>query len=197
MVLWRSRPLTPKQTCDRAATHLQPQLQHLALDFLRSPMRILPSKAKDPLLNLLRQWRSPGSALLPKNPVSAHELSMPAKQSVRLHDQKGLGQTPFREAQACQQQAQLLQTAVRRLPAQFSSQDQQLLAEEENLAVLVTREQGGQQRVKGCKKQQMEIVEHGVRVAGVGKQVNMQENEAHRGQLARSDADGFWTLTRC
>ena len=34
MVLWRSQPLTPKQTRDRAATHPQPQLQHLALDFL-------------------------------------------------------------------------------------------------------------------------------------------------------------------
>src|SRR6516225_12146147 len=125
MVLWRSQPLTPKQARDRAATHALPQLQHLALDFLRSPMRILPSQAKDPLLNLLSQWRPPGSTLLPKSPVSAHELSMPAKQSVGLHDQEGLGQTPFREAQACQQQGQLLQTAVRRLPAQLSTQDQQ------------------------------------------------------------------------
>jgi hypothetical protein len=97
---------------------------------------------------------------------------MPAKQSVGLHDQEGLGQTPFREAQASQQQGQLLQTAVRRLPAQLSTQDQQLLTEEGNLAVLVTPEQDGHQRVKGRKKQQMEIVEHGRRVAGVGKQVN-------------------------
>ena len=80
MVLWRSQPLTPKQTRDCAATHSQPQLQHLALDFLRSPMRILPSQAKDRLLNPLGQWRPPGSALLPKSPVSAHEISMPAKQ---------------------------------------------------------------------------------------------------------------------
>ena len=113
MVLWRSQPLTPKQARDRAATHALPQLQHLALDFLRSPMRILPSQAKDPLLNLLSQWRPPGSTLLPKSPVSAHELSMPAKQSVGLHDQEGLGQTPFREAQASQQQGQLLQTAIK------------------------------------------------------------------------------------
>ena len=172
MVLWRSQPLTPKQARDRAATHALPQLQHLALDFLRSPMRILPSQAKDPLLNLLSQWRPPGSTLLPKSPVSAHELSMPAKQSVGLHDQEGLGQTPFREAQPSQQQGQPLQTAVRRLPAQLSTQDQQLLTEEGNLAVLVTPEQDGHQRVKGRKKQQMEIVEHGRRVAGVGKQVN-------------------------
>jgi hypothetical protein len=41
----------------------------------------------------------------------------------------------------------------------------------------------------------MEIVEHGRRVAGVGEQVKMQDNEAHRGQLALSDADGFWTPT--
>jgi len=33
-----------------------------------------------------------------------------------------------------------------------------------------------------------------VSVAGVGKQVRMQENEPQRGQLALSDADRFWTL---
>jgi hypothetical protein len=54
---------------------------------------------------------------------------MPAKQSVGLHDQEGFGQTSSREAEACQQQGQLLQTAVSRLPAQLSTQDQQLLAE--------------------------------------------------------------------
>ena len=41
----------------------------------------------------------------------------------------------------------------------------------------------------------MEIVEHGRRVAGVREQVKMQENEPHRGQLALSEADGFWTPT--
>jgi len=105
-------------------------------------MRILPGKAKDPLLNLLSQWRPPGSTLLPKSPLLAHELSMSAKQSVGLHDQEGLGQTPFREAQASQQQGQLLQTAISRLPAQLS----------ENLAVPVTPEQDGHQRVKRPKE---------------------------------------------
>jgi hypothetical protein len=84
-------------------------------------------------------------------------------------NQEGLGQAPFRETQASQQQGQLLQTAISRLPAELSTQDQQLLTDEENLAVLVTPEQDGRQRVKRPKKQQMEIA----------------------GQYA----DGFWTLT--
>jgi len=45
LISWGRCQERAKQTRDRAATHLQPQLQHLALDFLRSPMRILPCKA--------------------------------------------------------------------------------------------------------------------------------------------------------
>jgi hypothetical protein len=43
----------------------------------------------------------------------------------------------LRKAQGGQQQGQLLQTAVSRLAAQSSAHDQQLLAEEQDLAVLV------------------------------------------------------------
>ena len=93
--------------------------------------------------------------LRPESPVSPHELAVPADQSVGLHDQESRGQTPLREAQGCQQQGQLLQTAVSRLAAQLSIQDQQLLAEEQYLAVLVAPEQDGHQRVDGRKKEQL------------------------------------------
>jgi hypothetical protein len=42
-----------------------------------------------------------------------------------------------------------------------SLHDQQLLAEEQNLAVLVTQQQAGQQRIDWRQKEQMEVVEHG------------------------------------
>jgi hypothetical protein len=72
--------------------------------------------------------------------MSPHEFSVPAEQRVRSHDQECCGQTSPREAQGGQQQGQLLQTAVSRLPAQLSLHDQQLLAKEQDLAVLVTQE---------------------------------------------------------
>src|SRR5215469_1067465 len=49
MVLWRSQPLTPNQTRDRAATHPQPQLQHLALDFF-DPNADSPEPGEGPTL---------------------------------------------------------------------------------------------------------------------------------------------------
>src|SRR5260370_37113563 len=104
MVRWRSQSVTSEQTDHGAATYLQSQLQHFALDLSRSPMRILASEANDQALDLFSQRRSSGSALLPESPVSPHELAVPAEQSVRLHDQEGRGQTPLREAQGRQQQ---------------------------------------------------------------------------------------------
>jgi hypothetical protein len=49
-----------------------------------------------------------------------------------LHDQEGR-----------QQQGQILQTAASRFSGQWSLQDQQLLAEEQDLAVLVTESKLG------------------------------------------------------
>jgi len=43
----------------------------------------------------------------------------------------------------------------------LSLQDQQLLAEEQDLAVLVTQEQAGHQRIDGRKEQQVEVIQHG------------------------------------
>src|SRR5215471_5576106 len=51
--------------------------------------------------------------------------------------------------------------AVSRLPAQLSAHDQQLLAEEQDLAVPVTQKQAAHQRVDGRQKEQVEVVEHG------------------------------------
>ena len=45
--------------------------------------------------------------------------------------------------------------------AELSTQDQQLLAEEQKLAVLVTPERDGQQRVEGRKNEQWAVVEYG------------------------------------
>jgi len=78
-----------------------------------------------------------------------------------LHYQEGGGQAPLGKAQGRQQQGQLLQTAASRFPGQLSLHDQQLLAEEQDLAVLVTREQAGHQQVDGRKEQQMEVIQHG------------------------------------
>jgi hypothetical protein len=69
--------------------------------------------------------------------MSPDDLSMPAEQSVGSDDQQSRGQSLFRKAQGCQQQSQLFQTAVSRLAAPLSLHDQQLLAEEQDLAVPV------------------------------------------------------------
>jgi len=70
--------------------------------------------------------------------MSSHHVSVSSEQRVRLHDQEGGGQAPLGKAQGRQQQGQLLQTAASRFPGQLSLHDQQLLAEEQDLAVLVT-----------------------------------------------------------
>ena len=43
----------------------------------------------------------------------------------------------------------------------MSAHDQQLLAEEQDLVVLVTQQQAGHQRIDWRKEQQVEVVEHG------------------------------------
>lgn len=111
--------------------------------------------------------------------MSPHELSVPAEQRVRLHDQAGRGQTLLREAEGGQQQGQLLQTAVSKLPAQMSLHDQQLLAEEQDLALLVTQEQTGHQRVDGRKEEQVEVVEHG-REGRRGEEGGQDRRRRHR-----------------
>jgi hypothetical protein len=85
----------------------------------------------------------------------------------------------------------------------LSLRDQQLLAEEEDLAVLVTQGQAEHQRIEGCKEQQVGVMEHSGERRRGGREFKMegeeveQEGNAHLAHLTllMSITIESWTTT--
>jgi hypothetical protein len=71
---------------DGALRDAHAELEQLTGDSRIAPARILPRQAQNKLPNATLNWR-PAAALLSLRPFAAYELSVPAKQRLRRHDQ--------------------------------------------------------------------------------------------------------------
>jgi hypothetical protein len=108
------------------------ELVQLTGDPWVAPARVLPRQAQDKVANATLDGR-PAAGPLPLRPSAAHELSVPAQQRLRRHDQPV--PTARREHPAQRGEKSAIGCSKRR-PWLLPAEHQQLMAQNEQLDVL-------------------------------------------------------------
>jgi len=137
-----------------------PKAQEFSLDALVAPARVLPGQADDQLLQVLVQWRSPGSAVR-VGPGAGDQPPMPAQQRVGLDEEARPADSGEDAADRGEQGAvSRLQPRAWNLAAQHA----ELVAQDEDLQVFagVAAAEQGEQLDGAAQRQVGEFRQHQV-----------------------------------